>query len=353
VCNSSDFICAILPPHILTKLAESERYRSRALRTLALTEQARGRRTFMRGLLGGVPAGELRRTVYDAQHKENLPGKLVRGEGDPATKDICVTEAYDYSGKTYEFYNTVLSRNSVDDRGLRLDSSVHYSVQYDNAFWDGQQMIYGDGDGELFNRFTISLDVIGHELTHGVTQYTAGLQYSGQSGALNESMSDVFGTMVKQWALGQSVDKADWLIGDGLLMPTVHGVALRSMKNPGSAYDDPRLGKDPQPKNMDSYVNTAEDNGGVHINSGIPNYAFYLAASAIGGNSWNKTGKIWYNTLTKRLTSTADFQAAADGTVSSAGELFGANSPEQTAVIKAWQKVGIRPASAKKSRKPA
>jgi Zn-dependent metalloprotease len=236
---------------------------------------------------------------------------------------------------------------------LRLDSSVHYGVQYDNAFWDGQQMIYGDGDGELFNRFTISLDVIGHELTHGVTQYTAGLQYSGQSGALNESMSDVFGTMVKQWALGQSVNKADWLIGDGLLMPAVHGVALRSMKDPGSAYDDPRLGKDPQPKNMASYVNTAEDNGGVHINSGIPNYAFYLAASAIGGNSWDKTGKIWYNTLTKRLTPTADFQAAADGTVSSAGELFGVNSPEQTAVIKSWQKVGIRPSAPKKARKPA
>jgi Zn-dependent metalloprotease len=339
MCNSSSFISAILPPRILTKLAESERYRARALRTITLTEQTRGRRSFMRGLLGGVPAGELRRTIYDEHHKENLPGKLVRGEGEPATKDVCVTEAYD----------TIFSRNSVDDRGLRLDSSVHYSVQYDNAFWDGQQMIYG----ELFNRFTISLDVIGHELTHGVTQYTAGLQYSGQSGALNESMSDVFGTMVKQWTLGQSVDKADWLIGDGLLMPAVHGVALRSMKDPGSAYDDPQLGKDPQPKNMDSYVDTTEDNGGVHINSGIPNCAFYHAASAIGGNSWDKTGKIWYDTLTKRLTQTADFQAAADGTVGSAGDLFGANSPEQTAVINGWQKVGIRPSGTKKFRKHA
>jgi Zn-dependent metalloprotease len=299
----------------------------------------------MRGLLAvGVPAGQLRRTVYDEQNGQNLPGQLVRGEGDNPTRDVAVNEAYDSAGKTYEFYETVYSRNSVDDRGLRLDSSVHYGQQYDNAFWDGQQMIYGDGDGELFNRFTISLDVIGHELTHGVTQYTAGLEYRGQSGALNESMSDVFGSMVKQWALNQTVDQADWLIGQGLLAPGVQGVALRSMKDPGSAYNDPQLGKDPQPKYMRDYLNTNEDNGGVHINSGIPNYAFYLAAAAIGGNSWNKTGRIWYETLTKRLTPSSDFQAAADGTASAAGDLYGAGGPEQSAVITAWTKVGIVPA---------
>lgn len=346
MCTRSDFICTILPPHILHKLAESQTHRVQALRTIALTERARGRRSIMRGFIVGVPAGELRRTIYDEQTGENLPGKLVRGEGDAASGDVSVNEAYDYSGKTYNFYETIFSRKSVDDRGLRLDSSVHYGQQYDNAFWDGQQMIYGDGDGQLFNRFTISLDVIGHELTHGVTQYTASMQYSGQSGALNESMSDVFGSMVKQWSLGQTVDQADWLIGAGLLTPQVQGVALRSMKNPGSAYDDPQLGKDPQPKNMRDYVNTADDNGGVHINSGIPNYAFFLAASAIGGQSWVKTGKIWYETLTKRLTPSSDFQAAADGTVSVAGELFGATSAEQTAVSNAWKQVGIVPTGA-------
>jgi Zn-dependent metalloprotease len=344
MCDGPHFVCTILPPHILTKLAESDKHRALALRTIALTAHARGRRSIMRGLLVGVPAGQLRRTIYDEQNGEQLPGNLVRGEGDPATADVAVNEAYDYSGTTYNFYNTIFSRNSVDDRGLRLDSSVHYSTQYDNAFWDGQQMIYGDGDGQLFNRFTISLDVIGHELTHGVTQYTAGLQYNGQPGALNESMSDVFGSMVKQWSLHQTVDQADWLIGKGLLAAGVNGVALRSMKNPGSAYDDPQLGKDPQPKNMADYLNTADDNGGVHINSGIPNYAFYLAASAIGGQSWVKAGKIWYETLTKRLTPTSDFQAAADGTVSAAGDLFGPGSAEQTAVSDAWKKVGITPA---------
>jgi len=353
MCKSPDVLCTILPPHILKKLAESAKHRERALRTIALTEHARGRRAMIGALLTGVPAGKLRRTIYDAKNTENLPGKLVRGEGDPATGDVAVNEAYDYSGKTYEFYDAIFNRNSVDNKGLRLDSTVHYSQQYDNAFWDGQQMIYGDGDGEIFNRFTISQDVIGHELTHGVTQYTAALQYSGQSGALNESMSDVFGTMVKQWALGQSVDQADWLIGAGLLTTQIKGAALRSMKNPGSAYDDPLLGKDPQPKNMSNYLDTTDDNGGVHINSGIPNYAFFLTASSIGGFAWEKTGKIWYETLTKRLTSTSDFQAAADGTVSAAADLFGVNSPEQKAVVDAWTKVGIKPAGTMTFRAPA
>jgi Zn-dependent metalloprotease len=345
MCNSTQYICSILPPHILTKLAESDRHRARALRTIALTEHARGRRSILGVMLGSVPAGTLRRTIYDDKNSENLPGTLVRGEGDAQTVDIAVTEAYNYSGNTYDFYKQIFGRNSVDNRGLRLDSTVHYSQQYDNAFWDGSQMIYGDGDGELFNRFTLDLDVIGHELTHGVTQNTAALEYSGQSGALNESISDVFGTMVKQWVLGQSVDQADWLIGAGLFTTAVNGVALRSMKDPGSAYNDPQIGKDPQPKFMQDYVNTTDDNGGVHINSGIPNYAFFLAASAIGGNSWEKTGKIWYETLTKRLTSTSDFQAAADGTASAAGDLFGQGSTEQKAVIDAWTKTGIKPAT--------
>jgi Zn-dependent metalloprotease len=353
MCKSSNPICTILPPHILTKLAESERHRARALRTLALTERARGQRSAARFAIAAVPAGTLRRTIFDAQNQETLPGKLVLSEGGTPGKDVEVNEAYGYSGDTYNFYEAVFNRNSVDDKGLRLDSSVHYSQQYDNAFWNGQQMIYGDGDGELFNRFTISLDVIGHELTHGVTQYTAQLEYSGQSGALNESISDVFGTMVKQWKLKQTVDQADWLIGKGLLTANVNGVALRSMKDPGSAYDDPQLGKDPQPKFMKDYDNTTDDNGGVHINSGIPNYAFYLAAAAIGGNSWEKTGRIWYEMLTKRLTPTSGFQDAADGTVSAAGDLFGANGVEQKAVIDAWTQVGVAPSGTKSLRAPS
>jgi Zn-dependent metalloprotease len=224
---------------------------------------------------------------------------------------------------------------------LRLDSTVHYGEKYDNAFWNGQQMVYGDGDGNFFNRFTISLDIIGHELTHGVTQYEAALAYRGQAGALNESMSDVFGSLVKQFALKQTAAQADWLIGAGLLSAKVKGVALRSMKAPGTAYNDPVLGKDPQPAHMKDYHKMISDNGGVHINSGIPNHAFYLLATALGGPAWERAGRIWYITLRDKLRSRANFQTAANALYHTAGELFGASGPEQKAVYDAWGQVGI------------
>jgi hypothetical protein len=201
-------------------------------------------------------------------------------------------------------------------------------------------MVFGDGDGTIFNRFTIAIDVIGHELAHGVTQHTAGLEYHDQSGALNESMSDVFGALVKQRALNQTADKADWLIGGGLLAEGRNGVALRSMKAPGTAYDDWLLGKDPQPDHMSKYDHTTSDNGGVHINSGIPNKAFYLAATAIGGKAWEKAGHIWYQALLDpRLSPTAQFQDFADLTVEIAGKLY--DDAVQDAVSKAWKSVGI------------
>jgi Zn-dependent metalloprotease len=335
-------VCCIVPPHILRHLAEHPEHREQALRTLATTERLRGRReVFSNFAAVGLATGQERRTIYDAQQQSALPGKLVRGEGDPDTSDIAVNEAYKYAGNTYDFYMNAYQRSSVDGKGLRLDSSVHYGQEFDNAFWDGQQMVYGDGDKTVFNRFTMCLDVIGHELTHGVTQYTAGLTYEGQSGALNESMSDVFGSLVKQMTLGQTADQADWLIGAGLLVSSV-GPALRSMKAPGTAYDSPLLGgKDPQPADMADYLDTSEDNGGVHINSGIPNHAFYLTAMKIGGNAWEKAGKIWYVTLTQTLQPTSNFQDAANKTYAVAGELFGSGSPEQEAVQAGWDAVGI------------
>jgi len=335
-----------LPDHILRRLAENPEHRQRALRTLAQTERLRGRRDVLaRFTAVALATGQERRTIYDAHHQTNLPGQLVRGEGDPDSADIAVNEAYNFAGNTYDFYMNAYNRNSIDGLGMRLDSSVHYDNQYDNAFWDGQQMVYGDGDQIIFDRFTKCLDVIGHELTHGVTAATAALNYQGQPGALNESMSDVFGSLVKQMTLGQTADQADWLIGAGLLMPSIQGKALRSMKDPGTAYDDPQLGKDPQPADMANYVNTSEDNGGVHINSGIPNRAFCLTALQIGGNAWEKAGKIWYVTLTQRLQPASDFQAAADTAYAVAGELFGPGSPEQQAVQGGWTTVGITPGS--------
>lgn len=336
-------VCPILPPYILDAIVENgtPEQRRRALSTLAVSERIRGRRLALALLLAPVPAGEKRRTVYDAENAMRLPGVLVRGEGDPASGDPAVDEAYDGAGSTYDLYSDVYGRNSIDGRGMRIESTVHYGRQYDNAFWDGAQMVYGDGDGELFERFTKALDVIGHELTHGVTDHEAALEYQDQPGALNESFSDVFGSLVKQRERKQTADQADWIIGEGLFTARVRGAGLRSLASPGSAYSDPVLGNDPQPWHMSNYDSSPEDNGGVHVNSGIPNHAFYLAASAIGGYAWEKAGRIWYVALTERLQARSDFVAAAKATETVAGEIFGTESAERKAVREGWRRVGL------------
>ncbi|GAA1565432.1 M4 family metallopeptidase [Kribbella sancticallisti] len=289
------------------------------------------------------PAGEgARRVVHDAENGTSLPGVVVRSEGDDEVDDQAVNQAYDGTGATWTMFKECFGRDSIDDAGLPLSSTVHFDRGYANAFWDGAQMVFGDGDGEIFGNFTGSVDVTGHELSHGVTQYTADLVYEGQSGALNESISDVFGSLAKQHHLGQSAAEADWLIGAGIFRPGVQGVALRSMKAPGTAYDDPRLGRDPQPAHMSSYVETEDDHGGVHINSGIPNHAFYLVATALGGNAYGAAGKIWYATLTSgSLSTTATFPDFAQVTHAAAVTLFGPTSSEAEAVATAWQSVGV------------
>src|SRR4030066_1456 len=272
-------LCFIIPPHMLKEIAMrgSSQQQRCAWESLTLSEQVWGQSLSLSVIsaIGNTATGTRRRTVYDAGHGYTLPGRLVKSEGSSKGSDKTVNEAYAGAGLTYDLLKKFFGRNSMDDRGMRLDSSVHYGKDYDNAFWNGQQMVYGDGDGELFNRFTIAIDVIGHELTHGVTQYEAGLGYQGQSGALNESMSDVFGSLVKLYRRRQEARDAYLIIGTGLFTRNVNGTGIRSMKDPGSAYDDPVLGRDPQPGHMKDYVKTTEDNGGVHINSGIPNRAFY------------------------------------------------------------------------------
>jgi Zn-dependent metalloprotease len=321
----------------------TEKQKEGAWKNLILTEQLRGRRN-VTGLMSSMfsVSDKLNRTIYDAEEAETLPGTLVRSEGGRSKGGRTVSEAYDYSGSTYDFYKEIFERNSIDTKGMKLDSTVHYGENYNNAFWNGTQMVYGDGDGEIFQRFTKSIDVIGHELTHGVTQYEAALEYEGQAGALNESLSDVFGSLIKQHSVNQKSDKADWLIGAGLFTRKVNGSALRSMKEPGTAYNDPTIGKDPQPGHMKDFVNTTSDNGGVHINSGIPNRAFYLVANELGGYAWEKAGKIWYIALTERLRERSTFQNAANITFEVAGTLYGKSSVEQNAVKKAWDQVGIK-----------
>lgn len=338
-------IRTIIPPHMLEEIAKrgTQTQKDQALHNLTFAGFVRGQRQAMTAFPTAATVGHKYRTVNDNKHVGGNPpsGALVRKEGDPASKDPAVNEAYDGAGATYDLYNDIYQRNSIDDKGMSIVSFVHYDSNYNNAFWDGNEMVYGDGDGDIFDRFTKCIDVIGHELTHGVTQYEANLAYSGQPGALNESMSDVFGSLVKQRVLNQTADKADWLIGAGLFTSKIHGQALRSMKAPGTAYDDPTLGKDPQPGDMKHFIKTSSDNGGVHINSGIPNHAFYLAATAIGGNAWDKAGKIWYVALRDRLRSKATFKQAAAATISVAKELFGDGSNEMKAVQSAWKGVGV------------
>jgi Zn-dependent metalloprotease len=339
-------VCGFLPPHILRSIAENTddpALRERCHAVLETSAQFRGARAVAEkpAAVEALMSSPLRRTIYDSQRKTATPGKLLRGEGAKPVADVAAGEAYDGAGVTYDFYSKIYGRNSVDGRGLPLDSSIHYGVHYTNALWNGKQMIYGDGDGKLFNRFTESLDIIGHELTHGVTQHTAALIYQDQPGALNEHFSDVFGILVKQYALKQTAAKSDWLIGAGIFTNAVHGAAVRSMKAPGTAYDDKLLGKDPQPAHMKNYQTMTADNGGVHVNSGIPNHAFYLAANLLGGKAWSVAGRIWYDALTTLLKPKANFRDCARATAAAAAKRYGAKSDPERAVIEAWKEVGI------------
>ncbi|QBR70808.1 peptidase M4 family protein [Beijerinckiaceae bacterium] len=338
--------CFIIPPQILQRLATSgdPHLAETAGRTLRLTDSILA---FRAQLSTGAPSPTalkregLRRQVFDCKGFTDLPGDIARSEADPDCPDKAANEAFANAGITWNFFKEIFNRESVDGNGKTLVSSVHYGQKYDNAFWDGRQMVYGDGDGIIFERFTAALDVIAHELTHGVTQYTAQLPYQDEPGALNESMSDVFGSMVKQWSLGQTVAEADWLIGAGILAPSFKGKALRDLANPGTAYNDTHFGKDPQPGHMKDYVHTEADHGGVHTNSGIPNRAFVLAAKAIGGKSWEKTGRVWYVTLTQRLTASAGFAKCATETISVARDLFPDDPDIAAKIAQAWSDVGV------------
>jgi Zn-dependent metalloprotease len=337
-------MCGVIPPHILRHVAEHGDDEARE--TIASTVQhsaliAEHRQPAAVEYAEGKAAGRKQRKVYDAEHGRALPGQLLMTERKTSSTDREASEAFNGSGVTYDFFRTVFNRDSIDGRGLPLISTVHYGTRFDNALWDGNQMIYGDGDGKLFRRFTAAVDIAGHELTHGVTQHTAVLEYNGQSGALNEHFSDAFGIMVKQYALGQTASQSSWIIGEGLFTKRVNGAGVRSMKAPGTAYDDPILGRDPQPAHMRQYLLTDDDNGGVHINSGIPNHAFYLAASAIGGHTWKVLGRIWYQVLTERLKPRAQFADVVRETISAAGALFGAGGQVQNIVAEAWEAVGL------------
>jgi len=343
----------IVPPYMVEAMAHcaDSAIREGALVALAHCAAVRAVREFTARMPSMMvvpsPAGRKHRLVYDARGKDLLPGKLVRQEGEPKVADAAVNEAYEFSGDTFDFFHTLFGRNSLDDAGMTLISSVHVGEAdgrdryqpMNNAFWDGSQMAYGDGDGRVFRRFTGSLDVVGHELTHGVQAFTSNLVYRGQSGALNEHFADVFGVLVRQWRRKEPAETASWLVGREVLVPADTRRAIRDMEHPGTAYrDDPVLGSDPQPDHMKKLYTGPADSGGVHINSGIPNRAFVLAARSLGGHAWETPAAIWYEALLQ-LSRTSQFADLARISAQVAHDRFGAG--ERKAVRGAWKKVGL------------
>jgi Zn-dependent metalloprotease len=315
--------CHYIPPHVLNRLASTGQEDLRAkIRTTALEAKTRRSKraameismsTFVGAAAAAAPKTADRR-VFDCEHQWVLQVTEVRQEGDPATGDDDVDTVYEYLGDVRDYFQNDLNRNSYDNLGSEIIGNVNVGVDYMNAFWDGTQLAFGDGDGSIFSSFARSLDVIAHEFAHGVVQYTANLDYYSQSGALNESYSDVFGAVVTQRLLGQDAGTADWLCGNEIMGPTLFGEALRSLRSPGTAYDNTLMGGDPQPAHMNDYYAGPGDSQGVHINSGIINRAFFLVAYSIGTP---KAARLWYHGL-QNLWPTADFNDAADVLVDSA-----------------------------------
>lgn len=324
--------CTFIPPWLVARVDGPEqaaqddqlrRERGARARDLGPTDAAAG--------AVAAPAW----TVHDAESGTSLPGTPARSAGEPETGDVAVDEAAAGIEATLEMFLEDLSRDSYDGAGVPVSLTVHYGSRYNNAFWDGTQLVFGDGDGRVFERFTKPVDVLAHEFSHALVDSTADLVYQGQSGALNESVADAFASCLKQRLLGQDAGEGDWLIGEGIFMPSVRARALRDMAVPGTAYDDPEVGADPQVGHMDDYVETTDDNGGVHLNSGIPNKAFQLAAVAIGGTSIAGAGRIWYDALVGGdVPPRATFRTFAAVTVAAAGE-------HADVVRDAWAQVGV------------
>ena len=336
--NSRDFHprCTFIPPWLAERVDGADQAaRDDALRARRGAVARTSRAAAPDGMLEGSAW-----TVHDAGSGTSLPGTPARSSGAPATGDLAVDEAGVGIEATLQMFAEVFARDSHDGAGATVSLTVHYGRDYNNAFWDGTQLVFGDGDGETFERFTKPVDVLAHEFGHGVIEHTADLSYSGQSGALNESIADVFAACLKQRLFGQGAAEADWLIGEGIFMPSIQARALRDMAAPGTAYDDPGLGADPQVGHMDDYVVTTSDNGGVHLNSGIPNRAFHLAAVGIGGSTVEGAGRIWFAALTgAALTPDSDFADFAAATVAAAGE-------HADVVRVAWEQVGVTPGGA-------
>lgn len=311
--------CTIIPPFVEEEIKKRfPQPWSEDNNTLSqeLKEKRRKKSDVIAGIIGsgGKASGNgatspnnSNRKVYNCKNRTRLRSNLTLSEGGNYVTDSVINTVYDNVGFIREFYKTYMNWVSYDNAGSDLHLNCHYARKYNNAFWDGDEMVFGDGDGILFTNFANSLDIAGHELTHGVVQYTANLIYNGQPGALNEHMADVFGVAIRQHTEGQTSDpaNANWLIGDTIMGPALQGQAIRNMKAPGTAYDNQYMGKDPQPDHMNNYYYGSSDNYGVHINSGIPNKVFYLVSVGFGDTM--KSALLWFETL-KTMVSNENFE---------------------------------------------
>lgn len=344
-------VCFAVPRKLLQHLADTcdeEEHRGVLQSQVRHSAQLRGNRhACARGAAPQARPAEklLQRNVFTAGGQTFLPGKLLRDEDDPPTRDKQADQAYDNIGIALQFFNSVFRRDSIDGRGMRVDASVHYGFRFVNAMWTGEQMIVGEGDGRSVTGLAGSLGIIAHEFSHGISQHLVkgGLgvvqvpgqppTLKGEAGALNESFSDVFASMIKQWHAGQDVQAADWLLGEDILAPHV-GKAIRSLKDPGNT----RLTwkQDDQIKDYRKFKPTQE----AHTASGIANHAFYLAATQLGGKSWETLGAVWYRGFDK-LRARATFLDAAHATVSVAATLHGKGSEAHDAVKNAWKRVNV------------
>ncbi|WP_198010801.1 M4 family metallopeptidase [Kaistia granuli] len=263
-----------------------------------------------------------------------MPGKII------PTPENCTDptafEALSYTRNFIVFMDKIFARNSLDDAGFTVISSVHYSRSYPNAFWNGSQTAFGDGDGLIFKGMTNADDFVGHELAHGLTQYTAKLKYEGEAGALNESISDIFGSMARQWKRRWTAETADWVIGSDM-MGTVaiqnNWLCLRSLKDPMAISSLSKQAMHYRDYNPD---------GWPHDNSGISNHAFFLAAQALGGYSWESYGRVWYGAMTgTEIHPLTTFKEFASITLDEARRLFPSARHVEQHLKGAWQAVGV------------
>ncbi len=337
----------ILPPYLLEGIAARNPNIKEYQNTLKMMES--GQALFVGNATvetkgntaNGNANGE--REVYDAHGQPVHPGDRARFEGEASTGRQEVDDAYDFTGIVRDYYKNNHGRNSIDDQGMKMISTVNYARGLENAFWNGKQMTYGmPGPNSFFETFVL-LDVAGHEITHGITEHINHLDYYGQAGALHEHLSDVFGEVIQQKHRNQKASDANWIIGDGIWKNYVKAQGLRNMLHPGTAYNHTSIGRDPQPDHMDNYVKTPTDAGGVHYNSGIPNRAFALFAISMGGNAFDRPAKIWYD-ASQHLSRTPSFAQFAFETIESSKRLA-ASSAEIAKLEKAWSEVGIKPSA--------